>query len=448
MYFGSLGGNGGTSIVAPELAGFFAQENSYLLSLGNVCAGGTPCGTVGNANFGLYQAGFGNSPHHPYYDTLSGCNSNDIGSGYCAGPGWDAVTGWGSANMLQLAWAFNWRDVPEAGRPVVSFSGASPSTWYNTDQPVGVSVVDTGGSFLPSGVAGFSAAWDVDPGDPLSEPTPGSGNPFYSGPEYVKATSGSFTLASAGQGCHTLNIESWDNMGFQSGDRTDGPLCYDSVAPVITASPTVTLRNHIGPVTPAQIPLTVLWSGTDATSGISHYTLYESKDGGAFAAIASPTTASLGLNLAAGHSYRFEVTATDNAGNTSGAAAGSTYKLQSIQETSSAVNYSTGWIHQALAGSDGGSVDHSGVAGKTATLSFTGFQVAWVSTAGPTYGSASVKLDAGATATINTHASSVSKAMVVDLVSTSQGAHKLLVKVLGTAGHPRIDVDAFVVLSH
>ena len=37
-------------------------------------------------------------------------------------------------------------------------------------------------------------------------------------------------------------------MGLQSGDVTDGPLCYDTVAPKITATPTVKLQNQVGPV--------------------------------------------------------------------------------------------------------------------------------------------------------------------------------------------------------
>ncbi len=55
MYFAQIGGwigVGGTSIVAPELAGFFAQQNAYGLVLGSVCgtAGTAPCAPLGNAN--------------------------------------------------------------------------------------------------------------------------------------------------------------------------------------------------------------------------------------------------------------------------------------------------------------------------------------------------------------------------------------------------------------
>jgi hypothetical protein len=447
IYFGGLSGNGGTSIVAPEMAGFFAQEDSYLLYEGNICGSGTSaCAPFGNANYPLYETGLDGAPHNPFYDIASGCNGNDVGPGYCAGTGYDLVTGWGSANMLQLAWAFNWHLLADFGRPSVTFSGPTPGVWYNSDQTVGINVADTGGGFPPSGVAGFSDAWNADPGDPTSEPTPGSGNSFYDGPEFVNATSGTLDLAAEGQGCHTVNVESWDNMGFQSGDVTDGPLCYDSVPPTIAKKPSVSLRNNVGPIG-STVPVTVSWSGTDATSGVNHYTLYQSKDGGAYTKVGTTATASDAVNLAPGHTYQFKVTGTDNAGNTSPGTAGSVYKLSLDQENSKAVSYSTGWTRQKLTGASGGYVDYASTAGKTATLSFTGIQAAWVSTLGSTRGSASVKLDSGTTATISTHASSPKTAQVVDVLSGASGSHKLVIKVLGTSGHPRVDIDAFIVLA-
>jgi len=80
------------------------------------------------------------------------------------------------------------------------------------------------------------------------------------------------------------------------------------------------------------------------------------------------------------------------------------------------------------------------------TLTIKGAQIAWVSTQSPTRGSASVKLDSGSAKTINTHTSSPKTAEIVDVVSGAAGAHTLVVKVLGTSGHPRVDIDAFLVL--
>ena len=130
FYFGgSLSGNGGTSIVAPELAGFFAQEDSYLLAEGNICgSGSSACAPFGNANFPIYETALSGAPHNPFYDTTSGCNSNDVGTGYCASTGYDLVTGWGSANMLQLAWGFNWHLLADDGLP----PSRTPVRWQTT----------------------------------------------------------------------------------------------------------------------------------------------------------------------------------------------------------------------------------------------------------------------------------------------------------------------------
>lgn len=129
---------GGTSIVAPELAGFYAQANAYLLYIGSIVGNtcgpslNAPCAPLGNANWYIYAEGYQPSaPHYPFYDITSGCNSNDITQRYgltpfCAGPGYDMVTGWGSANMLQLAWMMNAFVAGNSDAPSVSFSGPQP----------------------------------------------------------------------------------------------------------------------------------------------------------------------------------------------------------------------------------------------------------------------------------------------------------------------------------
>lgn len=289
MYFqGSLSGNGGTSIVAPELAGFFAQENAYLLILGNICgSGSSPCAPMGNANYYLYQEGIyaPYASHYPFYDTTSGCNSNDITTAlglsyYCAGSGYDMVTGWGSANMLQLAWAVNTYLAFDGGAPAVTFTGPPANQWYNSDQTVSWTVADTtGGSYPANGVAGFSQAWDADPGDVYSEPTPGSGNSFYSGPQFPNATSGSLDLAGAGtQGCHTVNVRAWDNAGLSSGAITYGPLCYDTVAPATSAIPTPYPNGAGWNNASVQVALSASDSGSGSGTGSGVAATYYSLD--------------------------------------------------------------------------------------------------------------------------------------------------------------------------
>ena len=244
----------GTSIVAPELAGFFAQENTYLNYIGNKCGGSgtSACTPLGNPAPYLYDIGRNGANHDPYYDTLTGCNSNnftvnDSLISFCATSGWDAATGWGSANMMQLAWGINWELVPAYGSPSLAFSGPATGTWYNTNQTVSWTLHDAGSGIYPApGVAGFTQGWDSIPSDSYSEPNGGSGDSFYSGPQYPFATTGCLAFSNNGcsgnggaQGCHTVHVRGWDNQGVTTGDQTYGPLCYDNVAPTIAIDTTV-----------------------------------------------------------------------------------------------------------------------------------------------------------------------------------------------------------------
>lgn len=307
MYFnGSLAGNGGTSIVAPQVAGFFAQANAYLLYVGSITGGcsGKPCAPIGNGNWYLYYFGENPAyaPHYPFYDVTSGCNNNNITAlyhlgYYCAGTGYDLVTGWGSFNMLQLAWAINTYRAGDFGAPSVNFSAPATGHWYNTNQVVNFGVADTSENGGPAtGVAGFSEAWDADPGDVAREATPGAGNSFYSGPLFPNATSGclNFTGGSGcaggvSQGWHTANVRAWDNTGVGA-NYTYGPVGYDTVPPHTTA-------GENGTTAPVQVTLTA----TDATSGVAS-TVYQ-LDGGTVQTYTGPfSVSSAGSHALAFHS--------------------------------------------------------------------------------------------------------------------------------------------------
>ncbi len=313
FYFsGALSPTGGTSIVAPEVAGFFAQANAYMLYIGSFtggCSGAEGCAPIGIGNYYLYYFGLnrGFAPHYPFYDITSGCNNNDITIAnhlpfFCAATGRDEVTGWGSFNFLQLAWAINFYLVGDLGPPVVNFTGPALSKWYNTNQKVSWTIYDTATTGKEIvGLAGFSQAWDTDPGDPQIEATPGTGNSFYSGPQFPNTSSGCLDFAGttacsvgSGQGWHSVKVRAWDNTGYNSYYQY-GPIGYDTVAPHTTGLAT----NAV----PSQVTLTA----TDATSGVAG-TVYQ-LDGGAVTTYTGPFSVSaLGSHTLTFHS-------TDNAGN-------------------------------------------------------------------------------------------------------------------------------------
>jgi Bacterial Ig-like domain (group 3) len=266
---GMTGDANGTSVSAPELAGFFAQENTYLNYIGDICGskGNAACTPVGNPNPFIYEDGIGGGQHDPFYNMLSGCNSSDATQQehlkfFCAGPGYslnqssgaqyNLVSGWGSANMMQLAWGINWELIPAYGSPSIAFSGPAVNKWYNTNQTVSWVVKDAGSSGLPApGVAGFTQGWDSIPADPYSEPHGGTGNSFYTGPEYPFGQSGCLAFENngcsggAGQGCHVVQVEGWDNQG-NTALSSYGPLCFDDVAPVTTVVTSPSAPNSNG----------------------------------------------------------------------------------------------------------------------------------------------------------------------------------------------------------
>jgi hypothetical protein len=73
--------------------------------------------------------------------------------------------------------------------------------------------------------------------------------------------------------------------------------------------------------------------------------------------------------------------------------------------------------------------------------------VAWVATAAPNRGSASVRLDAGPIVTVNTHALATISRDAVDVLTTVPGVHHLSISNQGTLGHPVVDIDAFIIIS-
>ncbi len=231
-----------------------------------------PCAPLGAANPYVYYEG--NHPpfaHYPFYDITYGCNGNDITqqyhlTPYCSGRGYDMVTGWGSVNMLQLAWMLNDFFAGDGAGPVASISGPLLNYWYNETQTVNWTLTDTtANGHPPIGVAGSSFSMNADPGDPQSQPTPGAGNNFY-GPQFL-GSSGSvtFNFNAMNQGCNNYAyVRAWDNAG-QSALSGYGPICWDSVAPVTTI--TLSGNNQGGNNFTGPVQLSI--RATDSGSGVA-----------------------------------------------------------------------------------------------------------------------------------------------------------------------------------
>ena len=175
--------------------------------------------------------------------------------------------------------------------------------------------------------------------------------------------------------------------------------------------------------------------------------MQRSRDGGAYQAFASVTTTTLPISIAPGHSDRFRVRARDRAGNLGAWVTGSAARASRTQETSTAFTWKGTWRR-------GESTHYSALAERFATAggasvsySFTGRAVAWVTTVAPDRGIARVYVDGVLVKTFDAGMVSTQFRYVAFAKTWSaSGFHTIRIVVDGTAGRPRVGVDALEVL--
>jgi hypothetical protein len=261
----------------------------------------------------------------------------------------------------------------------------------------------------------------------------------------------------AGEGPRTLHFRwrvfppSWSSdleaaVHWSSAQTLAVTYVADLAKPTATA-PAVKVTSG-GAVTSGMVPLTVVWSGSDAASGIARYELGKSTDGGPWTSVTtSGAAASRSLSAAPGHTYRFRVRAVDKAGNVSAWTYGATFTLTGYSEANSRIVYSTGWSSASTTSYWGGRVRYATASGARATATVTGRSFSWVSTRGPSRGKARVYVNGTLVATVDLYAASTSAARVVYTKTWSTSATRTVrIHVLGTAGRPRVDLDGVITL--
>ena len=192
-------------------------------------------------------------------------------------------------------------------------------------------------------------------------------------------------------------------------------------------------------------PVRTTWSGTDP-SGISSYRVQRQVNGGAWSTILGPTTATgVSQSLTVGSTVRYRVNGTDKRGNVSSWKYSASIQPLVTQQHHTSVTYAGGWTSVSSSTASGGSMKYATATGASASFTFTGSSIAWVAHKGPSRGSASVYVDGVYIGGVSLYASSFkAKSIVFTKWWTTSGTHTIKVVARGTAGHPRIDIDAFV----
>jgi hypothetical protein len=198
----------------------------------------------------------------------------------------------------------------------------------------------------------------------------------------------------------------------------------------------------------ATVPIRVVWgSAADADSGVKAYLVERSDDlGGFFGAQIPGTTITQALLI--GHTVQYRITAIDDAGNVGLPTLSAIYRPTLYQSSTSATKYSASWTTSKSASFSGGSARYATKAGASATFTVTAARsIAIVTTKAATRGSFKVYVDGVFKATINTHATTTRfRQLLYQIRFSSPGTHKIKIVVSGSSGHPRVDLDAFVVL--
>jgi len=249
----------------------------------------------------------------------------------------------------------------------------------------------------------------------------------------------------ATNGNRTVWVKWRNGAGMWSQPRTDS-IILDTIAPAATAPLTALQTGSLGSGGPT---VGVTWSGNDATSGIARYEVAQSKDGGAFSTIAAAVTNTrLQLSVSDGHRYAFAVRAIDRAGHTSAWSMGPVLRSTVLAESAAGLSYAGAWSTVKGAGFLGGSARVSSTAGASASYTFSGSSVAWLTGRGPTLGRMTVIVDGAVAGTVDLYRSTATFREVVFSKSwATSGSHTIRLVNQGTLGHPGVVLDGLMTLS-
>ncbi len=240
-----------------------------------------------------------------------------------------------------------------------------------------------------------------------------------------------------------------NRLAFTSLDTpAPGTLTVDDTAP-ITTTPVAELRSGPSLVgIKARIRLT--WSGSDGDgSGIDHYALARSSDGGKrWSTILSSTAGtSTNLTVPTSGSVRYRVRAIDAVGNVGPWTAGPVLSPRLLQQSSSSIRYRGIWRHDASKAFSGGTAEFTKVTRAKAKYTFRGRSIGFVTTTAPHRGAVKVYINGIYQTTVDLGASSPTNRVVAwQRTWSSSTTRTIKLVAIGSAGHRRIDLDAFVVL--
>ena len=199
-----------------------------------------------------------------------------------------------------------------------------------------------------------------------------------------------------------------------------------------------------------QIPINVFWPEASPDGGpIARYELQRSFDSGAWTNVplTQPLARYVTIRISPWTDIRFRVRAIGNDGVAGNWAESTPAWISVAQEKDQQIAYSGSWSFVADKNAYGKKRAWTSTGGSSATFTFVGRQVTWISRIGPDRGQATVSLDGGRPEHIDLGQSTTSSRRIVYRASwPTQGLHTLTVT--ATSAGAYVDVDGFVVAAH
>jgi hypothetical protein len=219
--------------------------------------------------------------------------------------------------------------------------------------------------------------------------------------------------------------------------------------PPAVGSPVVSLLSDQTMTSTAQA--NVSWAPPSDASDVAGYQLQRKKGSGSWTNVIlqEPLANQRTVFLTIGASHAFRVRAFDAVGNAGPWSTGGAATLRRLEETSSQLTYQSGFRRRFLTGASADHVRKANTTTRTATLTFNGTTVAFVSTLSPARGIVRISIDGGAWQDVDLYSPTIVKKRVVWAHGLDAGTHTLRVSVSGTRNAAstanRIDVDAFLI---
>lgn len=203
------------------------------------------------------------------------------------------------------------------------------------------------------------------------------------------------------------------------------------------------------PATPGTVKVTVSWAAMAGDAPLKAVAIYRSVNGAPFTdtfeAVLSSSASSYTTTVPTTGTVRFRVGVVDMA---NGATASDTAVVAprlTQQAPTAKLAYTGTWANASGTGYSGGSLRWSKAAGATAVFRFTGSSFAIVSGRAALRGKVVVYVDTVKKATLDLRGATLNRLVAWRWIGPKAG-HIVKIVVLGTAGRPRVDLDAFVTL--